>query len=48
MVVKQVLKFLSFSKYDEHISRVYLTVHNDYSGICLANLTKQLASTPNW
>ena len=27
------------------MSRGFLTVHNDYDGISLANLSKQLAST---
>ena len=31
-----------------NISQVDLTVRNGYGGIGLANLTKQLASTPNW
>ena len=31
-----------------NISHVDLTVHNDYSGICLEYLSKQLANTSNW
>ena len=30
-----------------NISHVDLTVHNDYGGICLANLSKQLGNTSN-
>ena len=31
-----------------NISHMDLTVRNDYGEICLANLSKQLASTSNW
>ena len=47
MVMKHALIFCHSANMLNMRSRGILTVHNDYDGIYLANLSKQLPSTSN-